>query len=123
MATHHYLQTIPTLPSLVMWQEFEHIRSELNLGCWGVVGQSYAAGLAINYAIAHPERVTGLVVTNSRSAFGDIATARKEKAKRNQTAASTLTEKQKNNRHMPIHPIYAKRLPAEGEGKARRMRG
>ena len=100
-----------TIPRYVA--EFEHIRNELNLGCWGVVGQSYAAGLAINYAIAHPERVTGLAVTNSRSAFGDIATARKEKARRNQIAASTLTEKQKNNRHMPIHPIYAKRLPAD----------
>ena len=44
-----------TIPRYVA--EFEHIRNELNLGCWGVVGQSYAAGLAINYAIAHPERV------------------------------------------------------------------
>ena len=61
--------------------EFEHIRSALKLDSWGVIGQSYAAGLTINYTLAHPQRVKGLVVTNSRSAFGDIVSARKEKAK------------------------------------------
>ena len=97
--------------------EFEHIRSALNLDSWGLIGQSYAAGLAINYTLAYPQRVKGLVVTNSRSAFGDIVSARKEKAKRARIAASSLKEKQHNNRHMPIHPIYAKRLPAKVKEK------
>ena len=52
MATHHCLQTIPPSPVPRYVAEFEHIRSALNLGCWGLVGQSYAAGLAINYALS-----------------------------------------------------------------------
>ena len=98
-------------------EEFEHIRSELNLECWGLVGQSYAAGLTINYALTYPQRVDGLIVTNSRSAFGDVVAARNEKAKRTQLAASNVAEKQLNNRHMPIHPFYAKRLPDDVKTK------
>jgi len=104
-----------TVPRYV--EEFEHIRSELELENWAIVGQSYAAGLTINYTLTHPQRVRGLVVTNSRSAFGDIVAARKEKAERANRESSNQAEKQANNRHMPIHPVYARRLPEDVKAK------
>jgi pimeloyl-ACP methyl ester carboxylesterase len=98
-------------------EEFEFIRLELGIGSWGIVGQSYAAGLAINYTLSHSDRVKGLVVTNSRSAFGDMAAVKKDKQQRGANKVVTIPEQQSNNRHMPIHPIYARRLPAEVKEK------
>lgn len=98
-------------------EEFEFIRRELGIERWGVVGQSYAAGLAINYTLSNADRVKGLVVTNSRSAFGDKTAVIKTKTQGSTGRATPIQEKQANNRHMPIHPIYARRLPAEVKEK------
>ena len=95
--------------------ELEHIRGELGISSWGVIGQSYAAGLAIRYGINHPEETTGIVVTNSRSAFGDITQDQRDPPKPG--GASTQKIDTSRNRHMPIHPAYAKRLPDDIKGK------
>ncbi len=48
---------------------FEAIRAELGVERWAVCGQSFGAGLTMNYALAHPERVSAQVFTNSNSAL------------------------------------------------------
>jgi pimeloyl-ACP methyl ester carboxylesterase len=48
---------------------FEAIRAELGPERWAVCGQSFGAGLTMNYALAHPQRVSAQVFTNSNSAL------------------------------------------------------
>lgn len=84
---------------------FENIRKELDIDNWGVIGQSYAAGLAIRYAIQHPKTVSKLIVTNSRSALGNLG------ANGPRRSTQAKGKPRPNNRHMPIHPVYAKRIP------------
>jgi 2-succinyl-6-hydroxy-2,4-cyclohexadiene-1-carboxylate synthase len=48
---------------------FEAIRAELGAERWAVCGQSFGAGLTMNYALAHPGRVSAQVFTNSNSAL------------------------------------------------------
>jgi pimeloyl-ACP methyl ester carboxylesterase len=84
--------------------QFEHIREVLGIHRWSVIGQSYGAGLVINYALQHPERCDAVVVTNSRSAFGKIvrgAPVRKDGQSRF------------DPRSLPFHPIHARRFPQD----------
>ena len=87
---------------------FEQIRAEQGIAEWGLIGQSYAAGLTLRYAMSQPAHTTGIVVTNSASAFGDISAARKARS-----SYRERPEVRPDNRHMPIHPIYARRLPED----------
>ena len=48
---------------------FEAIRTELGVEHWAVCGQSFGAGLTMNYALAHPDRISAQVFTNSNSAL------------------------------------------------------
>ncbi len=50
-------------------EELDHQRSELGGDQVWLIGQSMGAALMMHYALAHPERVIGLVITNSSSAF------------------------------------------------------
>ena len=88
--------------------EFNHIRQELGISQWAVGGQSYAAGLAVRYAIAFPGHSMGVVTTNSRSAFGaPIPRPRGGTPRKAADGVNTY-----RNRHIPVHPVHAKRLPA-----------
>ena len=49
---------------------FEVIRQRLGVQRWAVCGQSFGAGLTLNYALAHPDRISAQVFTNSASALG-----------------------------------------------------
>lgn len=49
--------------------QFETLRAELGARRWFVCGQSFAAGLALRYGLSHPDALSGLIVTNSVSAF------------------------------------------------------
>ena len=49
---------------------FEAIRERLGAERWAVCGQSFGAGLTLNYALAHPDRISAQVFTNSASALG-----------------------------------------------------
>ncbi len=62
-----------TLTHLV--DDIERLRAELNIETWGVVGGSWGALVAVAYAAAHPQRVSGLFL---RSAFlgSDVEVAR-----------------------------------------------
>lgn len=86
-------------------QEFEHIRTQLGIDAWHLIGQSYGAGLVLHYAHTVPNRCRGIVVTNSRSAFGNVT-------ERSQSRRAPSLNKPFDPRHLPFHPIHARRLPA-----------
>jgi 2-succinyl-6-hydroxy-2,4-cyclohexadiene-1-carboxylate synthase len=51
-------------------ERFEAIRTNLGAERWAICGQSFGAGLTLNYALAHPERISAQIFTNSASALG-----------------------------------------------------
>jgi pimeloyl-ACP methyl ester carboxylesterase len=51
-------------------ERFEAIRESLGAERWAICGQSFGAGLTLNYALAYPARITAQVFTNSASALG-----------------------------------------------------
>lgn len=51
--------------------EFERIRADLGVERWFLAGQSLGAGLTVRYALDHPDRVLGQVITNSVSALAE----------------------------------------------------
>ncbi|MFM9938462.1 MAG: alpha/beta fold hydrolase [Hyphomicrobiaceae bacterium] len=91
-------------------QAFETIRKELGAERWLVCGQSFGAGLAIQYALEHPARVMGLAFTNSISALSpkgdeERAAAQKERADIIAAGGKAALE------GLRIHPSHAKRFP------------
>lgn len=84
--------------------QFEAIRTELNLDTWWVIGQSLGGAFALRYALAFPERIHGVVFTNSRSTF---ALARAD----GRTVEELTTDG--DLRRLPYHPIHAKRFPPD----------
>jgi len=87
-------------------EEFERIRQALALERWLVCGQSFGAGITIRYALAHPEVVRGLVITNSRSALNDMS--QREGADQGLDFYESL-----DSRKLPFHPCHARRFPPE----------
>ena len=53
-------------------EELENIRRDLSVDRWWVCGQSFGAGIAIRYALAHRQSLRGLIFTNSRSALSNV---------------------------------------------------
>ncbi len=49
---------------------FEAIREALGVERWAICGQSFGAGLTLNYALTHPDRITAQIFTNSASGIG-----------------------------------------------------
>jgi len=49
--------------------EFEYHRERLGIEKVWMIGQSMGAALVLHYAVTHPDRIHGLVLTNSTSAF------------------------------------------------------
>ncbi|MDJ0850925.1 MAG: alpha/beta fold hydrolase [Myxococcota bacterium] len=85
-------------------EEMEHIRRSLDAERWLVCGQSFGAGIAIRYALAHPEATRGLIVTNSRSAFNDVS---QEARGSGDPAVWECIDL----RSLPQHPCHARRFP------------
>ncbi len=85
--------------------QFETIRETLHIDRWAVVGQSYGAGLVIRYAARQPDRVHAVVVTNSRSAFGQVPAAARVRPE------ADLRAPELELRALPYHPIHARRFP------------
>ena len=83
--------------------ELESIRIERHIETWWVCGQSLGGAISILYCLAHPERVRGLVFTNTRAAFG----IKREGVSSNGGEPPTIT----STRDLPVHPINATRLP------------
>ncbi|MGH6956575.1 MAG: alpha/beta fold hydrolase, partial [Caulobacteraceae bacterium] len=51
-------------------ERFEALRASLGAERWAICGQSFGAGLTLNYALEHPERISAQVFTNSASGLG-----------------------------------------------------
>jgi 2-succinyl-6-hydroxy-2,4-cyclohexadiene-1-carboxylate synthase len=88
-------------------EELEWIRAGLGVERWLVCGQSFGAGIAIHYALAHPEATRGLIFTNSRSAMNDVS----EVAGRGGRGLPSWQAL--DLRALPLHPRHARRFPAE----------
>ena len=91
---------------------FEAIRTKLGVERWVVCGQSFGAGLATQYALEMPERVMGLIITNSISAFSpkgdpERAATQKERARSIEAGGKAALEA------LRIHPRHAKRFPED----------
>ena len=91
---------------------FEAIRMKLGTDRWIVCGQSFGAGLATQYALDLPDRVMGLVITNSISAFSpkgdpERAAAQEERARTIEAGGKAALEQ------LRIHPRHAKRFPED----------
>ncbi|MFT3801378.1 MAG: alpha/beta fold hydrolase [Burkholderiaceae bacterium] len=95
------------LESLI--EQIDRVRRELGADRVLLCGQSFGAGLMMRYAIAYPERVIALVITNSMSAlspphaFG-TPEQRAERAARIEAGGRAAI------RDLPFHPRHAKRL-------------
>ena len=85
-------------------EEFERIRAELGIARWLVCGQSFGAGIAIRYALSRPDAVSGLVITNSRSALNDVSGEAR-------SGGGLDTWERLDLRRLPFHPCHAKRFP------------
>ncbi len=85
--------------------EFEAIRQRVGVREWYLVGQSYGAGLMLNYAIAHPDRCPAVVTTNSRSAYGAL------RQRSQSTGPNPLDDPDFPLRKLPYHPVHARRFP------------
>ena len=51
--------------------QFESLRAELGVERWLLIGQSLGATLTLRYALDHPNRIIGHVITNSISALAE----------------------------------------------------
>lgn len=84
-------------------EELEAARRAFSIERWVVVGQSLGAGPMIRYALAHPDAVRGLVLTNSMSAFSEVVSAG--------DGPSLEAVRAMDLRKLPIHPAHARRFP------------
>ena len=84
---------------------FEAIRASLGVERWAVCGQSFGAGLTMNYALAHPERVALQVFTNSNSALRETGPAPSP----DQLAARVAAFGARGRAALEAMPFYPKR--------------
>ena len=68
-------------------ERFEALRTELGADRWAICGQSFGAGLTLNYALAHPDRILAQVFTNSASGLGPQRPAPSEAERQARAAA------------------------------------
>jgi len=68
--------------------EFERIRREQQTERLWLIGQSMGAALVMHYAVTHPKRVAGLIITNSASGFAEPT----EWQERNRTMVSKIAD-------------------------------
>lgn len=88
--------------------QLDRVRQRFGIERVWLVGQSLGGAIAIRYALAHPDRVAGLIFTNSRAVFG---LAGRRAAGRDGGIPDELTRD--GVRALPYHPSNAKRLPPE----------
>src|SRR3954471_6390055 len=92
--------------------ELERVRSDAGVDRWWVCGQSLGGAVALRYCLVHPDRVLGLILTNTRAAFGvdrpddDRAASRAARDPRPRSMPAST-------RDLPLHPINATRLPPD----------
>ena len=102
----------PALDLAVGALQLAVLAPELGVERWVVCGQSFGAGLATQYALEKPERVMGLIITNSISAFSpkgdpERAATQAERARTIEAGGKKALEE------LRIHPRHAKRFPED----------
>lgn len=93
---------------------FEEIRGRVGAERWVVCGQSFGAGLIVQYALRHSDRVTGLIFTNSLSAMTPKGNAEREAQQRARVEAIRSGGRE-GLESIRIHPRHAKRLPEDAK--------
>ncbi len=93
---------------------FEAIRHQVGAERWVVCGQSFGAGLVIQYALRHPERVPGVVLTNSLSAMTPKGNPDRESQQHDRIDAIKKGGRE-GLESIRIHPRHAKRLPEDAK--------
>lgn len=93
---------------------FEEIRRRVGAERWIVCGQSFGAGLVIQYALRHPERVPGLIFTNSLSAMTPPGNPERE-AQQQARVDAIRADGRAGLESIRIHPRHAKRLPEDAK--------
>lgn len=86
---------------------FEAIREQLGAERWAACGQSFGAGLTMNYALAFPERISAQVFTNSNSALREIAPG--QSPSREQLAARAAAFEARGRAPLEAMPFFPKR--------------
>ena len=94
-------------------RSFEQIRAELATERWLICGQSLGAALTLRYSLEYPERVIAQVFTNSTSALADADWVASTRANAPALAAAIVSGGRGALERLPIHPVHAKRMPAE----------
>lgn len=85
----------------------EAVREQVGVDRWWLVGHSMGGAIALRYALAHPDRICGVVFTNSRAVFGIRST--NDSGDR----AATAITPDVDLRSLPYHPVNASRFPAD----------
>lgn len=93
---------------------FEQIRRQVGAERWFVCGQSFGAGLVVQYALRHPGRIPGLVFTNSLSAMTPKGNPDRE-AQQQQRVDAIKAGGREGLESIRIHPRHAKRLPEDAK--------
>ncbi|MGF1456579.1 MAG: alpha/beta fold hydrolase [Alphaproteobacteria bacterium] len=92
---------------------FEQIRAAVGAETWFVCGQSFGAGITLNYGLTHPDRITAQVFTNSISALTppdfESEAARAMRRQVDRIACEGLEA----IRALPFHPRRARRFPED----------
>jgi len=85
-------------------EELEAIRVRYGIKQWGLIGQSYGAAIVMQYARSKPQYCTGLVVTNSQSAFSPPGAIKPDTGYEDAI-------RQHGVKLIPIHPSFSQSLP------------
>ena len=95
-------------------ERFEALRTQLGAERWAICGQSFGAGLTLNYALACPGRISAQVVTNSASGLGPARPVVSEEV-RHERAAAFMARGRAGLEAMAIYPKRSGRLPPDVE--------
>jgi len=103
-------------------EQFEVIREGLGAARWAICGQSFGAGLTLNYALAHPDRISAQIFTNSASALGPVRAELSQEARDHRIAAVEARGRAMLEA-MAFYPKRTGRLAAEVEDELVRDAG
>ncbi|MGH1489828.1 MAG: alpha/beta fold hydrolase [Acidimicrobiales bacterium] len=96
-------------------EQLDEVRADRGIERLWLVGQSLGGAVCMRYAFRFPDRVAGLVFTNSRAIFG-LKGKQPDQSDRDTEAAEPTDQPEYTReqiRAMPYHPINAKRIPEE----------
>ena len=92
--------------------QLDRIRAERGIDRWFVAGQSLGGAIVLRYALRQPERVAGLVFTNSRAVFG-LAGKQADGGSDEERSGLPADPTREQIRALPYHPVNARRMPPD----------